>query len=327
MAKRKRLSLPIESEMPELETKSALAASRSRMPIAEVAGDTARSAALEEVAIAMTQAEEEGRVVKRLPLDRIDMHHLNRDRMVVEEEAFESLKSSIAERGQQSPIEVLRLSSGRFGLISGLRRIEAIKGLGQDTVLALVRDPETAQAAYIAMIEENEIRADVSFYERANIAAKAVGAGVYDDVRSAVKGLFARSPAAKRSKILKFVTLREKLGRHLRFPTAIPERLGIALAGAIEADIAVARRINDTLRKTPPVDASAERRVLERGLRDLAAPRANKNGEDIAPGLHMEVRKGRVVLSGTGLDAAFQEDLRAWINERFSHAKSGSSEV
>ena len=36
------------------------------MPIADVAGDTAGRAALEEVAREMTEAEEEGRVVKKL---------------------------------------------------------------------------------------------------------------------------------------------------------------------------------------------------------------------------------------------------------------------
>jgi len=324
MAKRKRLELPADPVSFGLETKSAFPpalgpaaapATRARMPIAEVARDTAARAALEEVAAAMTEAEEEGRVVRRLKLSLIDIHHLNRDRMVLEAEEMAVLRSSIAERGQQTPVEVLQLSAGRFGLISGLRRIVVLKELGAETCLALVRRPETAEAAYVAMIEENEIRADVSFYERANIAVQAVGAGVYRDPRAAVRGLYGRSPAAKRSKILKFVTLRQTLGKMLAFPAAIPEKLGLALATAIEADRAVAARIGDALRKTPPADAAAERRVLERALRNAGAGAA-ETGEEIAPGIRFQARRGRAVLSGPGVDADLARALRDWIAAR-----------
>lgn len=313
MAKRKRLDLPLDSVSPGLETKSAFPPMRA-MPIAEVAGDTAARAALQEVAGAMTRAEQEGRVVRRLEIGLIDTHHLNRDRMVMEEEDFEVLKVSLAERGQQTPVEVLPLGAGRFGLISGLRRVAALKALGEDSVLALVRRPETAQAAYVSMIEENEIRADLSFYERANIAVQAVGAGVFPTPARAVRGLFAHAPSAKRSKILKFVTIRETLGKRLQFPTAIPEKLGLALAAAIEADRGIATRIGDALRKTPPADAAAERRVLERALK---TPReAGAGGEEIAPGVVLEARKGRAVLSGPGVDAALVGELQAWLAAR-----------
>ena len=71
MAKRKRLELPSEADTAVLETKSAFSG-MSRMPIAEVAGDTAVRAALEEVSGAMAAAEAEGRMVRKLPLDRIE---------------------------------------------------------------------------------------------------------------------------------------------------------------------------------------------------------------------------------------------------------------
>ena len=49
MARRKRLELPTDTFSPDLETQSAFPP-RTRMPIADVAGDTAGRAALEEVA-------------------------------------------------------------------------------------------------------------------------------------------------------------------------------------------------------------------------------------------------------------------------------------
>src|SRR6056297_989480 len=158
MAKRRRLDVPSEPFSGELETKSAFPPT-PRMPIAEVAGDTAGRAALEEVAREMTAAEEEGRVIRKIPLSEIETRHLNRDRLVFDEADMEALKASLANRGQQSPIEVLRVSGGRYGLISGLRRVMALKALGQTEVLALVRRPQSARASYVAMVEENEMRA------------------------------------------------------------------------------------------------------------------------------------------------------------------------
>ena len=313
MAKRKRLELPSEANTATLETKSTFSG-MSRMPIAEVAGDTAARAALEEVSGAMAAAEAEGRMVRKLPLDRIEAGHLNRDRMVLDAEEMAALRASIAARGQQTPIEVLQLSSGRFGLISGLRRLEALRELGETEVLAFVRRPEGAAASYVAMVEENEIRADLSFYERANIAVQAVGAGVYPDARAAVKALFASVTPAKRSKILRFVVLRQTLGRHLAFPTAIPEKLGLALAAAIEEDKRLATRINDALRKTPPADAAAERRALERALK--APPTKAGSPEEVAPGITLQVARGRVTLVGKGVDAGFEAALRGWIAQR-----------
>ena len=311
MAKRKRLEVPTEAISPELETKSALAppAPRARMPIAEVAGDVAGRAALEEVARAMTAAEEEGRVVKKLPLETVMTHHLSRDRMVLDETEMEALMASIGDRGQQTPVDVVALSGGKFGLISGLRRLEALRRLGQNQVLALVKAPEGSQDAYRAMVEENEIRAGLSFYERANIAVVAAGQGVYPDVRAAVKALFAHAPKAKRSKILKFVTIRETLAASLAFPAAIPEHLGFKLAQAIEADPKLAARISAGLKKAAPEDAAAERRVLEAALKRPAATPVRR---EIAPGLVLESRAGRALFTGKAVDAEFLEALRAW---------------
>ena len=309
MAKRKRLELPSEAIPTDLETKSGFSAPRAKMPIADVAGEVAGRAALEEVAREMTLAEGEGRVVKKLPLDTITTHHLARDRIIFDTAEMESLTDSIRARGQQTPIEVVPLSGGQFGLISGLRRLEALRVLGKDHALALVRTPETSQAAYQAMVEENEIRANLSFYERAHIAVATVGQGVYPDARAAVKELFAHAPKAKRSKILKFVTLCEALGDALAFPTAIPEHLGFALAQAIEADPKMATQISAALTKAAPEDAVAERKVLEGSLK---RPTAKPVREEVAPGLTLEVKAGRAVFSGKAVNREFIKALRDW---------------
>jgi len=311
MAKRKRLEVAQEPVSFDLETKPAVPISRARMPIADVAGDTAGRAALEEVAREMTSAETEGRVVKKLPLARIEVHHLARDRMVLDEDEMEALKSSIEDRGQQTPIEVVALGNGMFGLISGMRRIKALQALGATDALALVKKPETSQDAYVAMTEENEIRANLSFYERAHIAYAAVEQRVFPDPKAAVKELFAHAPKAKRSKILKFVTLCETLGPTLAFPHAIPEHLGLKLAQAIEADRSLAGKVVTQLKKSPPLKASDERRVLEAALKGPTSKTPMRT--EITPGLSLEGKAGRVVLAGKAVDSDFLEALRGWI--------------
>lgn len=321
MAKRKRLLVPDSVETPVTVTKSAFPSSRARMPIAEVAGEVAGRAALEEVTRAMTDAEREGRLVRRIPIADIDRQHVNRDRMALDEEEMEALQASIAERGQQMPIEVMR-HGGRFALISGLRRLEALSRLGQAEVLAFIRSPADAAEAHVAMVEENEIRAPLSFYERANLAHVATISGVFPDTRTAIATLFARAPAAKRSKIARFLVLREKLGARLTFPSAIPEKLGLALASAIEADPKLASRLGDALRKTPPADAAGERRTLERALRGDGSPKPQKIV--IAAGLTLDAKEGRAVLTGQGVDARFLRALQDWAVSR-AKTKTSSS--
>ena len=141
-----------------------------------------------------------------------------------------------------------------------------------------------------------------------------MGQGVYPDARKAVKDLFAHAPRAKRSKILKFVTLRETLGGTLRFPTAIPEHLGLALEKAITGDPKAAQRISSALKDAAPEDAAAERKVLEAALKQPAT--AKPTPEEIAPGLTLEVKAGRAVLAGKALDSDFIQALRDWIATR-----------
>ncbi|CAN0600815.1 unnamed protein product, partial [Ectocarpus sp. 12 AP-2014] len=152
--------------------------------------------------------------------------------------------------------------------------------------------------------------------ERANIARVAVDQGVYPDVRSAVKALFAHAPKAKRSKITKFVVLHEALGATLRFPTAIPEHLGLALAKAFEADHKLAARVTSALIKAAPKQAQAERKVLEAALKD--PKKASVQRTELAPDIRLETKAGRAVLSGKAVDARFVDALTAWVKQNAS---------
>jgi ParB family chromosome partitioning protein len=293
----------------------------SRSPIAQVAGDAAAQSGLDELADEMYSIRAGGRLVTLLALSDIAEDHMVRDRMVNDLDEMASLKASLIARGQQTPVEVVALEQGGYGLISGWRRLHAFRALHEETgedrfgkIQALVKPIDSVSDGYIAMVEENEIRSDLSFYERAHLVAEAVQLGIYPTTARAISILFANAPSAKRSKIGSFVKLHKALGGALQFPATIPERLGLTLANLIEQDPAVAVRLKDVLRKTPPKDARAERAALERALRKTGdAPAAPV---DIIPGVRLETRKGRAVLSGKGVTEDLQRDLRSWLAER-----------
>ena len=326
MAKRKRLDPTPLPGTPDAapEVKSAPG---SRPPIAQVSGDSSAAAALGEVTEAFTRAREEGRLVQAIPLEAVRADHLMRDRIAVDEGALEDLVASIRARGQQTPIEVVALEEG-YGLISGWRRLEALRRLHAETgaaefatVLALLRRPAEASEAYQAMVEENEIRLGLSYYERARIAVRAAEAGVYPDRRAALRGLFAAASRARRSKIASFMVVHDALDGALRFPAAIPERLGLRLAKALEADPALGPKLRARLRKAEPPDAAAEAALLTRALAPEPKSSAGPigGGEEIRPGVFLEVTGGylkpKLTISGPKVDNALRERLTAWLKE------------
>lgn len=228
---------------------------QTRAPIANVAADSSATAAMQAMARELEDARSSGRMILRLSLDQIDMGHLVRDRTAMNEEDMEALVTSIQSRGQQTPIEVTPLGDGRYGLISGWRRCKALARLrdwevGDGMVLALERRPESAAHAYQAMVEENEIRADLSYFERARIVAVAVSQGVFETKKAALQGLFGTASRPKRSKIGSFITVVDHLDGHLTFPEAIGERLGLRLSRQLESHEAKAQDLRGDLAMT-----------------------------------------------------------------------------
>jgi hypothetical protein len=297
-------------------------------PIARVAAEAAGSAALAELAEALTRARETGRLVLDLPLDAIASDHLARDRigdrLPDEDPETISLRESIRAHGQRTPIEVVAVSAAPagalpYGLISGWRRLAALQALQAETgeerfatVQALVRRPETVAAAYVAMVEENEIRLGLSQYERARVAARAAERGVFADEEAALKALFAGASRPKRSRIRAFVALYRGLDAHLRFPSAIPERLGLALVERLREGKGPA--IAAALNAATPATPAAELALLARLARPVAA-RPAPAVRALAPGLALETRleAGRLTLTlkGRAVDAGLAARVEA----------------
>jgi ParB family chromosome partitioning protein len=260
MAKRRRLEAPGAEELADLEAGFAAKPTPDRIglnpPITQVAADAARASspldtdqrvtiARDSVdATAWRSAVEAGRVINDLPLETIDLTYLTRDRMVVEADALDELIASIRSNGLRLPIEVVALSPGRYGLVSGWRRMTALlalraqqarQGQGSDfsTVKAIIRPPHDAGTLYTAMVEENELRAQLTPYERGRIAVIAAKDGVFIDTDAAIETIFATASRAKRSKIRSFAMVHQELGDMLHFPIDLSERNGLRLAYAL----------------------------------------------------------------------------------------------
>ena len=237
-------------------------------PIARVAADAAGAAALEELAHALETARDTGRMVLDLALATIAPDHLTRDRLPVEDEAMAALRDSIRAHGQRTPIEVTPLAGALpYGLISGWRRLMALKALHAETnearfatVKALVCRPETAAEAYIFMVEENELRVGLSHYERARVAARAAARGVFPSEQAALRALFAQASRPKRSRIRAFLELYHALDGSLRFPAALPERLGLQLVERVRAGDG--ERIAQAVTRADPQTAEEELALL-----------------------------------------------------------------
>jgi len=328
MAKRKRLSpasiTPTADGPLETKALNGWVGVRTRAPIADVAGDTAAQSAFEEVAAELRSARDEGRMVLKLPLEAIEEAHLVRDRVVLDGDDMHTLKASLQARGQQTPIEVVDLGAGRYGLISGWRRLTGLRQLQDETgntdqfgvVQALVRAPDGAAQAYVAMVEENEIRSDLSFYERARISVQAAEQGIYPDVHTAVQSLFSSALAPKRSKISAFAVLVAQLDDVLRFPVAIPEKLGLALVSALQGRTGFGDNLRARLQQTPADTAAQERSTLDAALkaeRGIAAP---VKPDEIVPGIALKAGRKSLTLSGAGVDTALITALRDWLEKR-----------
>lgn len=283
MAKRRRLGAPDAEKLRKLNegfaAKPILATKSMAPPIAQIAGEAAAMGPVGEThdrveqarnatdARSLQAAKQEGRLAEVIAVADIDTSYLNRDRLETNAESMEELKTSLREQGQRTPIEVVKTPDG-YGLISGWRRLCALGALYEATndtaynhVTAFVRMPKGSAEAYLNMVEENEIRTNLSHYERGRIAVVAVGQGVYADIDAAVNHLFQAASKAKRSKLRSFAMIHEALGDLLQFPQALTERSGLKLAAALRSGPVEAFRAG--LADVAPQSAAQEWKVLE----------------------------------------------------------------
>lgn len=286
-------------------------------PIAQVAAEASAQSALQGLADDVSRARAAGRMILDIPLSEIAPDYLARDRIGVDGEEMKALMDSIAKNGQRTPIEVMQIDGPfKYGLISGWRRLMALELLHKDspnsarfaTVQALLRKPDASADAYVAMVEENEIRVGLSYYERASVAAEAVKRGVFETEKQALLTLFATASRPKRSRIRSFIEIYHALGDLLRYPSHIPERLGLSLVEALRSDAGMAEKIRTGLAEKPAKSANAEVALLSRlsappkAVKESNVPRAEHLERRLGNGLVLSLKGEKIEISGKALD-------------------------
>jgi ParB family chromosome partitioning protein len=193
------------------------------------------------------------------------------DRLGHNSEAHKQLKDSLETYGQQVPV-LLRphpTKTGRYEIVYGRRRLKALKDLGQP-VKAMVRQLDD-HALVMAQGQENTSRQDLSFIEKASLAAQLQEMD-YDR----------QTIAAALSIDLPMVSRMLKIGT--AFPLPFLRNIGSApgigrdrwatLAKALKADGAMSR-INAFMR-TPDFAVLNSNDRFEAALKRAAAPKATK---------------------------------------------------
>jgi ParB family chromosome partitioning protein len=260
-----------------------------------------------------------------VPVSDIEADALIRDRTTLDEAQMQELRESIAANGLRLPIEIFELATPiengpRYGLLSGYRRLMAIRGLFELTeapkyqsIRAIIRPEPAAHDAFIAMIEENEIRAQLSNFERGRIAVIAAQQGTIVNVEEAVNRLFATSSKAKRSKIRSFAVVFEELGDMLVFPDALTEKQGLAVAQALR--LGAEGMMRDSLAKGDPFTEAEEWEILEAEIARLDdAPRDQRRGGRPRMGRKMSGwRNADTLVTSAGITIRRQSDATGYI--------------
>lgn len=179
---------------------------------------------------------------QNIPLDAITATTLPRDRTVICPQAQTELQSSIAANGLRIPIEVYKTETGH-ALISGYRRLLAFQTLYDATghekytqIPAIIREPANQQAALADMVAENEVRQNLSPWERGQIAVTTTNTGVFDTIDAAMATLYPQITRQKRSKLRAVIEVVEALSGQLHDPELLSENQLIRLAHALRLD-------------------------------------------------------------------------------------------
>ena len=175
----------------------------------------------------------------RIPTNWIDEGALPRDRTTIDAAAQAELEASIAASGLRQPIEVFEVGGG-YGLISGYRRLMAVRALHArtgrpewETIEAVIRDPADRQAALAAMVEENEVRQNLSPWERGRIAAITAHQGLFDTLDAAIVALYPGANRAKRARLRAVAEVVEALEGCLTEPETLSQTRLVRIANTL----------------------------------------------------------------------------------------------
>jgi len=172
-----------------------------------------------------------------IPLSEIDVDALPRDRNVTEAAPMADLEHSVATAGLRQPIEVWELRSPRaplrYGLLSGFRRLSACRAQGHSMIPAFQRSPSSIPEVMADMVAENEVRIQITPWEKGRFSLAAVNEGHSDTPDAAVAALYPVRSRQTRARLRSFALVAEALEQHLSSPERLSSRQMERLAAAL----------------------------------------------------------------------------------------------
>ncbi len=179
-----------------------------------------------------------------LPLDRIDPHALPRDRLAFDPEALDTLQASIAAEGLRQPVEVFPIDGPLpWGLVSGFRRLTCFQRLARTrpeefaTIPCIIRQPADLPQALALMVSENEIRAQITPWEKGALIRQTLQLGLFPGIDSAVDALYPALSRQARSRLRGFARVVEALDGALAAPVGLSSARMDRLAAALRAGL------------------------------------------------------------------------------------------
>jgi ParB family chromosome partitioning protein len=231
--------------------------------------------------------------VHHIPLDHIATDALTRDRTGTDLEPLLELRASILASGVRMPIEVFHLAEPQgelaYGLISGFRRLAAVRSLRDDVfdgsrftdIPAFIREPADLTEAMTAMVEENAIRAEVSAWEQALVAVIACERGTFDTVDAAMDTLYRNLHRNKRRTIRMIAHVVGELDGLLTTPETWPAHRLMRIAAAISRGYGdlIAHALTEAESREPETQWRILQSILaEAENHDIPAPSRDAKG-------------------------------------------------
>lgn len=242
--------------------------------------------------------------ITQIPTAKILDQALLRDRAHLDTDALEDLAASIHRDGLRQPIEVWTLSqpteTHRYGLISGLRRLTAIRLLNtrnpslHTTIPAFLRTPASIPDAMAQMIAENEIRENLTPWERGLTLATAVAQDLFPTIDAAIAALHPTATKQKRTRLRTLALVAEELEDCFTTPELLSqsqiERLAACLRGGLTP--LIHQILKENRRKSLPSQWAALLPTLTEALTPESDPTPTQPGR---PRRLLELKQGLTI--------------------------------
>ncbi len=228
-----------------------------------------------------------------IPLTQIAEDALPRDRTALDATDLGELRASILASGLRMPVEVFEdvnpNAPAPYGLLSGFRRLRVFRELSGEWGLpqyagipAILRAPASIPDALARMVEENDIRTDITPWDKARIVIEAVARGYFPNIDSAIDGLYAAADRQRRARIRAMCVVVEELPNHLTDAAALSQRQLLRLAAACRGGFA--DLIRDALMRSSAKSAAAQMALLDPIVREAEWEVAQPSPADPRPG-------------------------------------------